>query len=94
MKVAVIFGGTSSEREVSVLSGLSAAEALGKKYMVKPIHYNGNPSTLLNDLYDIDLPKYEINKRIKPIKCRKQVQHEYSPCGIQEVLEKRTSHNR
>ena len=55
MKVAVIFGGTSSEREVSVLSGLSAAESLGKKYMVKPIHYNGNPGTLLNDLYDIDI---------------------------------------
>ena len=55
MKVAVIFGGISSEREISVLSGLSAAEALGKKYMVKPIHYDGNPSTLLNDLYDVDI---------------------------------------
>jgi len=55
MKIGVIFGGVSSEREVSVLTGLSVVEALGKVHEIKSIHYNGMPQSLLDELYDVDI---------------------------------------
>ena len=41
-KVAVIFGGKSSEKEVSMHTGLAVVEAIKDVYDVTPINIDGN----------------------------------------------------
>ena len=45
-KVAVLFGGNSTEREVSIHTGLSVVEAISQDYDVKPIEINDNYTSL------------------------------------------------
>ena len=46
MKIAIILGGASSEKSISILTGLSVAEALSKKYDTEAIHIGSDLSIL------------------------------------------------
>ena len=54
-KVAVIFGGSSDEREVSMHTGLSVVDAIKDDYVVIPIEIEEDYKTLHTQLIDIDL---------------------------------------
>ena len=54
-KVAVIFGGSSSEREVSIHTGLSVVEAISQDYDVKSIEINDSYVDLNKKLFDMDI---------------------------------------
>jgi len=54
-KVAVIFGGKSSEKEVSMHTGLAVVEAIKDVYDVVPINIEGNFHDLHNKLFEIDV---------------------------------------
>jgi D-alanine-D-alanine ligase len=48
LRVAVIMGGTSSERDVSLRSGANVAQALDRtRYVVTPVDFTGDPAQLL-----------------------------------------------
>ena len=54
-KVAVIFGGSSTERDVSLHTGLSVIEAIKNRYDVLPINLSNDFRDLNEQLLDIDL---------------------------------------
>jgi len=54
-KVAVIFGGSSSEKEVSMHTGLSVIEAIKDTYDVKAINLGDTFNYLHKKLFDIDV---------------------------------------
>ena len=54
-KVAVIFGGSSSERDVSIHTGLAVVEAIKDKYFVESINISDDYSNLNEKLLDVDL---------------------------------------
>ena len=54
-KVAVIFGGSSSERDVSIHTGLAVVEAAKDKYFVESINISDNYSNLNEKLLDVDI---------------------------------------
>ena len=54
-KVAVIFGGSSSERDVSIHTGLAVVEAVKDKYFVESINISDNYSNLNEKLLDVDI---------------------------------------
>ena len=54
-KVAVIFGGSSSEREVSIHTGLSVVEAISQDYDVQSIEVNDSYVDLNKKLFDMDI---------------------------------------
>lgn len=54
-KVAVIFGGKSSEKEVSMHTGLAVVEAIKDVYDVTPINIDGNFHNLHNKLFETDV---------------------------------------
>ena len=54
-KVAVIFGGSSTEREVSIHTGLSVIEAISEDYDVHSIEIRDSYKTLSKKLFDIDI---------------------------------------
>ena len=54
-KVAVIFGGDSSEKEVSMHTGLAVVEAIKDIYDVTAINLEGSFHNLHNRLFDIDV---------------------------------------
>ncbi len=55
MKIAVLYGGVSSEHKISVQTGMAIAESLSGKFEINLIHLNGHISSILNDLLDVDL---------------------------------------
>ena len=55
MKIAVLYGGVSSEHKISVQTGMAIAESLSGKFDINLIHLNGHISSSLNDLLDADL---------------------------------------
>ncbi len=55
MKVTIILGGTSSEKDVSINTGLSVAEALGNKFNVNIINLGDDLSSLPEKLFDTDI---------------------------------------
>ena len=54
-KIAVIFGGTSSEKEVSLHTGLAVIEAIKNIYDVTAINLEGDFHDLHSKLFDIDV---------------------------------------
>ena len=54
-KVAVVFGGNSSEKEVSLHTGLAVIEAIKNEYDVQSINISDNYSLLHKNLLDIDV---------------------------------------
>jgi len=50
MNLAVVFGGTSREREVSINTGKCVLDALGKEENIYSIDFNGDYDSLLNDI--------------------------------------------
>ena len=54
-KVAVLFGGNSSERDVSLHTGLAVIEAIKNDYYVEPININHDYTSLHKKLLDIDV---------------------------------------
>ena len=54
-KIAVIFGGTSSEKEVSLHTGLAVVEAIKNIYDVTAINLEDDFHDLHNKLFDIDV---------------------------------------
>ena len=54
-KVAVLFGGNSSERDVSLHTGLAVIEAIKNDYYVEPININDDYTSLHKKLLDIDV---------------------------------------
>jgi len=55
LKVTIILGGTSSEKDVSINTGLSVAEALGNKFNVNIINLGDDLSSLPEKLFDTDI---------------------------------------
>ena len=54
-KVAVIFGGNSSEKEVSIHTGLSIIESIKNDYEIESINIGANYSSLNKKLFDVDV---------------------------------------
>ena len=46
MNLAIIYGGTSNEREISLKTGESIIESIDNKYNIYPIEFNGDYSNL------------------------------------------------
>ena len=71
MKIGVIFGGVSTEHDVSIVSGTSVIEKLNKKkYEIKPIYIDkkGNWNEYTKEIEKIQVAKIgEELKEIKPI---------------------------
>jgi len=59
--VTVLMGGQSAEREVSLSTGRSCAEALRQHYRVTEIDYTGNVSALVRALNGEDAPQVLFN---------------------------------
>lgn len=55
MKIAILLGGSSSERDVSILSGLSIAEAIKDKFEVLTINVEDDLTILPELLFDADI---------------------------------------
>ena len=55
MKIAIILGGSSSEREISILTGLSVSEAISKKFDVEVINIKNDLSILPQKLLGVDI---------------------------------------
>ena len=55
MKVSVLFGGSSSEKDISVLSGLSVVEAISPKYDVNSVHITDEIRFLPEKLFDSNI---------------------------------------
>ena len=54
-KIAVLFGGNSSEREVSLHTGLAVIEAIKDRYHVEGINVDDDYTSLHEKLLDIDV---------------------------------------
>ena len=55
MKIAIILGGSSSEREISILTGLSVSEAISKNHDVEVINIKNDLSILPQKLLGVDI---------------------------------------
>ena len=55
MRICVLYGGDSKEREVSISSGLSILNALKDDKSIFGYNFDGNYNTLLNAIHDVDL---------------------------------------
>ena len=55
MKICILYGGDSKEREVSISSGLSILEALKGDNNIFGYNFDGNYNTLLNTIDGVDL---------------------------------------
>ena len=55
MKIAIVLGGSSSEKDISILTGFSVAEALSGKYDTEVIHIGSDISILPEKLLGVDL---------------------------------------
>tara|TARA_Y100000590_G_C15624170_1_gene978717 strand:+ start:437 stop:1357 length:921 start_codon:yes stop_codon:yes gene_type:complete len=55
MKICILYGGLSEEREVSINSGKSIFDCLSKKYDVFLYDFDGNYRKLHNNIKDVDL---------------------------------------
>ena len=55
MKIAIVLGGSSSEKDISILTGFSVAEALSGKYDTEVIHIGSDISILPEKLLGADL---------------------------------------
>ena len=55
ISVAVIFGGDSSEREVSIHTGLSVIDAIQDIYKIIPIDLQGEYKDLYKKLINVDV---------------------------------------
>ena len=55
MKIAVVLGGASSEKDISLLTGLSITEALSSKYDIEVIHISSDISILPEKLLGANL---------------------------------------
>ena len=55
MKVCILYGGTSSEREVSVNTGNSIYNSINKDYNVIKYDFDGNYDNLYNAIKNVDL---------------------------------------
>ena len=55
MKICIVFGGTSSERNVSLLSGKAVSESLSKNYNLSVYDFDGNYKKLYEHIKDFDL---------------------------------------
>ena len=54
-KVCVLFGGSSTERDVSIHTGLAVIEAIKEKFLVQSINLSDNFKYLNKKLLDVDL---------------------------------------
>ena len=80
-KIAIIFGGMSTEHDISVISGLSVIKHINKNnYNVTPIYIDSNGEWFLynKDLNKIEIPKLgekldELQKLENPIKILKEM---------------------
>ena len=54
-RIAVLFGGNSNEKEVSLHTGLAVVEAIKENYEVIPINMGNNYTDLHKKLIDIDV---------------------------------------
>lgn len=54
-KVAVLFGGDSTEKEVSIYTGLAVVEAIKDEYKVEAINIEGDYLSLHKKLLDVDI---------------------------------------
>ena len=55
IKIKVLLGGISSERDVSIHTGLGIIGALEDKYDIEPIYLESDISSMPNQLYDADI---------------------------------------
>ena len=55
MKIAVLFGGASSEKEISMSTGISIINVLQKRYKVFPLNWSGKIRDLDSQLFGFDL---------------------------------------
>ena len=55
MKICILYGGTSSERDVSLNTGDSIYEAICNEYEITMHDFNGNYSVLYENVKDVDL---------------------------------------
>ena len=55
MKLCILYGGTSKEREVSLNSGKSIINAISSEYELLEYDFNGNFDLLYSNIYDTDL---------------------------------------
>ena len=59
MKIAILFGGTSTEHEISLLSGQFIAETLAKSHQVKPVVISKQGDWYVPEDYTVSLPQTE-----------------------------------
>ncbi|MEE2859094.1 MAG: D-alanine--D-alanine ligase [Candidatus Neomarinimicrobiota bacterium] len=55
MKIAILYGGISSEHKISIKTAFAIAEAISKKFDIEMIHLNGHISTHLKKMLSSDL---------------------------------------
>ena len=55
MKICIVFGGTSSERNISLLSGKAISESLSKNYNISTYDFGGKYTKLLKYIKNFDL---------------------------------------
>ena len=55
MKIAILYGGVSSENKISIKTAFAIAEAMSKKFDIEMIHLNGHISAHLKKMLSSDL---------------------------------------
>ena len=55
MKIAILYGGVSSENKISIKTAFAIAEAISKKFDIEMIHLNGHISAHLKKMLSSDL---------------------------------------
>ena len=55
LKICILYGGVSSEREISINSGKSIYNAINADYELSMHDFNGNYDLLLNNIENVDL---------------------------------------
>ena len=55
MKIAILYGGISSENKISIKTAFAIAEAISKKFDIEMIHLNGHISAHLKKMLSSDL---------------------------------------
>ena len=55
MKIAILYGGISSEHKISIKTAFAIAEAISKKFDIEMIHLNGHISAHLKKMLSSDL---------------------------------------
>ena len=55
MKIAILYGGTSTEHKISIQTGLAIAEAISGSFELDMVDYNGDFGQVLNNLLESDL---------------------------------------